>query len=151
MVICGRTCWFVSKLCVNILHVKCTGSSQDGHVGLWANCVWISCTSSAQGHLRTDKLVCEQIVCEYPARQVHRVISGRLAGKASRKAWSVAKLETLSVGTNPWTSHVQYPGDWGRWGVERSRGWWSPLKDQKVPWANSETVSKAPVGRILRD
>ena len=66
---------------------------------------------------------------------------------ASRKIWSVEKLETLPVGTKPRTWHLER-------GVEKESARRSPSKGREraiVNQTNIGTVSKATLGKLLRD
>ena len=66
---------------------------------------------------------------------------------ASRKIWSVEKLETLPAGTKPRTWHLER-------GVEKESARRSPSKGREraiVNQTNIGTVSKATLGKLLRD
>ena len=81
-----------------------------------------------------------------PAGKV-TLTSGLLLGKSS-----VEELETLPVGTKPSTAHHRSPG--GERGVERGSARRSSLKGREraiVSQANVGTVSKATLGKLLRD
>ena len=76
--------------------------------------------------------------------------SNPLKWLASRKIWSVEKLETLPAGTKPRT--------WHHWsqerGVERESARRSSMKGREraiVNKTNTGTVSKATLGKLLRD